>query len=100
MLTLLCGAAVGIPGFLEHAAANASLANAAMLAEEVRNPNAGYNQGMAQGFAGISFFSFLLLTPKGWLTLYLAVSGAVRAAGSWFDDPIGDPILTGVDHLL
>lgn len=93
ILTLLGGAAVGIPGFLEHAAATVSLVNAAMVA------TGPINRSMAQGFAGTSFYTFLLLTPKGWLTMYLAGSGAVRAAGAWFDDPVGDPVLTALDEI-
>jgi hypothetical protein len=70
-----------------------------MLGEVFRNPNAGYSQGMVQGFAGLSIFTFLLLTPKGWVTMYLGGSGAVRMGAAWFDDPIGDPILTAVDEI-
>ena len=91
---------MGIPGFLEHAAANVSFVNQAVVDEAMRDPNAGYSRGMVQGFAGLSIFTFLLLTPAGWVTLYLVGSGAVRAGGSWFDDPVGDPILTGADRLL
>lgn len=99
ILTLMAGAAVGIPGFLEHAGATVSMANQAVLDDALRS-NAGYNRGMVSGFAGISIFTFLLLTPAGWVTLYLIGSGGVRAGGAWFDDPVGDPILTGIDHLL
>jgi len=94
--TLLAGMAIGIPGFLEHAHAATSLGLDAELHNVFTNPAAGYRQGMVQGFAGLSIFTFLLLTPKGWLTLYLAVTGTVRAAAAWFDDPIGDPFLTAV----
>jgi hypothetical protein len=100
ILTLLAGAAVGIPGFLAHAGATTSLANDSMITEAMRNPNYGYSQGLAQGFAGLSIFTFLLLTPTGWVTLYLIGSGGVRAGAGWFDDPVGDPILTGIDRLL
>jgi hypothetical protein len=100
LLTILAGAAIGIPGFLEHAGANVSFANEAMVTEAQRNPAAGYSRGMVSGFAGLSIFTFLLLTPAGLLTLYLIVSGAVRAGGAWFDDPVGDPILTGIDFAL
>jgi hypothetical protein len=34
------------------------------------------------------------------VTLYLIGSGGVRAAAGWFDDPVGDPVLTGIDHLI
>jgi hypothetical protein len=96
--TVLLAAAIGIPGFLDHAAATTSLANAAMIEGEMRRIG-DYNRGMVQGFAGLAVFTFLL-TPTGLLTLYLAVTGTVRAAAGWFDDPIGDPLLTGADTLL
>jgi hypothetical protein len=99
ILTVLAGAAVGIPGFLAHAGANVSMANQAVVDDALRS-NAGYNRGMVSGFAGLSIFTFLLLTPAGWATLYLIGSGGVRAGAAWFDDPVGDPILTGIDHLL
>jgi hypothetical protein len=92
--TLFLGAAIGIPGFLEHAAATVSLANETMLEYDT------WSRGMAGGFSGLSIFTFLLLTPKGWATLYLGGSGAVRAAAAWFDDPIGDPIATIVDSQV
>jgi hypothetical protein len=99
LVTFFLGAAVGIPGFLEHAHAMTSLGLDAELHSVFTNPDAGYRQGMVQGFAGLSIFTFLLLTPRGWLTLYLIVGGGLRMGAAWFDDPIGDPILTGADAL-
>lgn len=96
---LLLAAAVGIPGFIDQAHATTSLGLDAMLGEVFRNPNAGYSQGMVQGFAGLSIFTFLLLTPKGWVTMYLGGSSAVRMGAAWFDDPVGDPILTVFDQI-
>ena len=45
------------------------------------------------GFAALNarIFTFLLLTPKGWLTMYLGGTGAFRMGAAWFDDPVGDP---------
>lgn len=96
--TVALAAAIGIPGFLDHAAATTSLANDAMIQAEMRQMG-DYNRGMVHGFAGLSIFTFAM-TPIGLLTLYLAVSGVLRAAAGWFDDPIGDPILTGVDAVV
>src|SRR4029077_15278748 len=93
LATFFLGAAIGIPGFIEHAHQTTSLGIDAELHEVFRNPNAGYSQGMVQGFAGLSIFTFLLLTPKGWATLYLIVGGGLRLGAAWFDDPFGDPIL-------
>jgi hypothetical protein len=100
LVTFFAGAAIGIPGFLEHASANVSFVNQAVVSEAMRNPDAGYSRGMVQGFAGLSIFTFLFLTPAGLLTLYLMGTGGMRAAAAWFDDPIGDPLLTGVDAMF
>jgi len=100
LATFFAGAAVGIPGFLAHAHATTSLAIDAQLQKAASDGNAGYSQGLSQGFAGLSIFTFLLLTPLGWLTLYLMVGGGLRMAAAWFDDPLGDPILTGIDAVV
>jgi hypothetical protein len=100
ILTLFAGMAIGIPGFLSHAGANVSMANQGVVDAALRDPTIGYDRGMVSGFAGLSIFTFLLLTPAGWVTLYLVGSGAVRAGAAWFDDPVGDPILTGLDYIL
>jgi hypothetical protein len=99
VLALFAGAAIGIPGFLQHAGANTSMANGAMIAEDQRG-GSPYSRGMVQGFAGLSIFTFLFLTPKGWVTAYLGLTGAIRMGAAWFDDPIGDPILTGIDEMV
>lgn len=100
LLTFFAGMAVGIPGFLAHAHAATSLGLDAMLHRTFTDPNAGYSQGLVQGFAGLSIFTFLLLTPAGWLTMYLVGTGTLRGAAAWFDDPVGDPILTGIDEIV
>jgi hypothetical protein len=92
--TLFLGAAIGIPGFLEHAGVTVSQANETMLKYDY------WHRGMAGGFSGLSIFTFLLLTPKGWATLYLIGTGTVRALAAWFDDPMGDPIATIVDSQV
>jgi hypothetical protein len=94
LATAFLGAAIGIPGFLEHMAATVSLANETMLKYDF------FNRSLAAGFSGLSIFTFLFLTPKGWLTLYLLGTGAVRMAAAWFEDPVGDPILTLIDNQL
>jgi hypothetical protein len=46
-----------------------------------------------------SFVAFFLFTPLGLLSLYLIFSGAARAVSSWIGQPVGDPLLTGIDGL-
>jgi len=96
--TVLVAAAIGIPGFLSHAAEAASIANETMLKAEMHRIR-DYNGGLTQGFSGLSIFTFML-TPVGLATMYLAGTGTVRAIAAWFDDPVGDPILTGIDSLV
>jgi hypothetical protein len=100
VLTWMIGLAVGIPGFLAHAHGTTSLGIDAMLHRTFTDPAAGYSQGLIQGFSGLSIFTFLLLTPTGWLTVYLVGTGGLRGLAAWFDDPLGDPILTGVDSIV
>ncbi|PYR57386.1 MAG: hypothetical protein DMF85_13830 [Acidobacteria bacterium] len=106
LLTFFAGAAIGIPGFFAHASGQASRANDLMLATaatQVTNVPAGQPEvttAFAQGLTALSFFTFLLLTPAGWATMYLCGSGCLRAVTVTFDDPIGDPILTGIDAWL
>ncbi len=100
ILTLLAGMAVGIPGFLNHAGANVSIANQGVLDAAMRDPRVGYERGAVAGAVSLSLFTFLLLTPAGWLTMYLVGTGGVRAAAAWFDDPVGDPLLTGLDEIF
>jgi len=100
LATFFLGAAIGIPGFLAHAHATTALGIDAQLRTAMTDPGAGYSQGMVQGFAGLSIFTFLLLTPKGWVTLYCVIGGGLRMGAAWFGDPFGDPMLTGADDLL
>jgi hypothetical protein len=66
----------------------------------MRDPRVGYERGMVAGGVSLSIFTFLLLTPKGWLTTYLLGTGGLRMAAAWFDDPVGDPVLTILDSQL
>src|SRR5262249_21184180 len=46
------------------------------------------------------FFEFMLLTPHGLASLYLMVTGVMRASFAALDDPRGDPILSGIDWAM
>jgi hypothetical protein len=98
LAVLMAGMAIGIPGFLDHAHMITSGGLDAALG--YMNKTEVYRGDLVIGNSGLSLFTFLLLTPKGWLTDYLVISGSVRAAASWFDDPVGDPILTGIDEVV
>jgi hypothetical protein len=99
-------AAIGLPGFLDHAGALVSASNAAILKVAEQQIASGMREGdpkevrFETRLNALALLTFLLLTPKGWLTMYLGGTGAFRLAAAWFDDPVGDPVLTGLDEIL
>jgi hypothetical protein len=107
ILTLFLGAAVGIPGFLHHAGLLSSELNdatlkvaAAQIASGMREGDPGEVKFNTPGLVALSIVTFLLMTPKGWATMYLMGSGAFRAIAATFDDPVGDPLLSAADAVL
>jgi hypothetical protein len=105
LITLLAGLAVGVGGFFAYAArvadglATATLDVATRQAARPASPN-DVSTLAPMAFSVFSLAAFLFATPTGWAAMYLTGSGVVRAAGSAFDDPAGDPLLTGLDSLL
>lgn len=95
IVTLAAGAALGCFGFFEHLYAVAGQNNAAYLDAAIGFQ--GESLPLPSALSGLSFFTFILLTPQGWLSTYLAVTGTIRAIGSQFDDPHGDFVLTAAD---
>lgn len=102
LLTLLAGAAIGIPGFLNHATAQAAYNTQAMLdAAASTAPGAqSVDSSISVGMSSLSLFTFLLLTPLGWATMYLGLTGLIRTVAAGLDDPHGDVLLTVVDGVL
>jgi hypothetical protein len=83
LLTCLAGAAAGITGFFTHMTAT-------LAGREFTPPP----------FMLPAFIGYVLFTPRGLASLYLAVSGLLRAIAWYVDEPFGDPILTGIDHAV
>jgi hypothetical protein len=106
LVTFFLAAAIGIPGFLEHAGFLVSETNALTLKVAEQQIQSGMRDDdpkavrFAPAMNAFALFTFLLMTPKGWATLYLGGTGAIRLAAAWFDDPVGDPVLTGLDAIL
>jgi hypothetical protein len=96
--TTMAGAAFGIPGFLAHAHAQTSVGLDMALARMWKTDV--YRGDLVMGHSGLSVFTFLLLTPQGWLTIYLLGTGTYRGIAAYVDDPFGEPILTGIDSLV
>jgi hypothetical protein len=105
LVTLAVGVAIGVDGFLAYAQAaadaltDATLATATKLAANPKGPDTVPILPSMMA-SGLSPLLFLVATPTGWLTLYLVIGAVLRAIGAWFDDPLGDPLLTGLDHVL
>jgi hypothetical protein len=109
ILTILVAGVIGVPGFISHVTEQVSLNNHAILAaaqDQASRPApeetvSGRDWGrMFVGASGLSVFTFIFLTPAGWASTYLGISGTWRGIAAAVDDPFGDPILTGVDALL
>jgi len=98
LVVLAAGCAIGIPGFLDHARGITSSGLDAALGYMWKSEV--YRGDLVMGNSGLSIFTFLLLTPSGWVTDYLLATGVLRMAAAWFDDPVGDPMLTGVDEIV
>lgn len=104
IMTLLVGAAIGIPGFLAYMQAAISAANASAWEVAQRNADVADVGALLRtapiAFSALSLPLFLFTTPEGWLTMYLAVSGLVRAtAAATGDRGLGDPLLTALDTI-
>jgi nucleotide-binding universal stress UspA family protein len=99
LITLVTGALLGSAGFLTFATEQASLNTQAMLtaATSGRPEAEEVTTAMPVAANSLSLFVFLLWTPTGWASMYLTLTGLVRAAGAGFDDPRGDPILSLAD---
>jgi len=92
------GFALGVRGFFAFAERTADLNNAWML-QRLAAPAVRGDEAVAfvpYGVSVLTLFLFLFLTPAGLFSLYLMAVGSVRAIGAWFDDPLGDAILSGV----
>jgi len=101
LLTLLAGAAIGIPGFLTHATEQAAYNTQAMLnAAATAGDGQSVDSSMSVGMSSLSLFTFLLLTPLGWATTYLGLTGLARTVAAALDEPHGDFFLTVVDKVL
>ncbi len=103
ILTVGVAAGIGIPGFLSYAERAVSAVNAVALEAARQNPDYPNADALLrqapQAFSALSLFLFLFTTLTGWATMYLGLTGLLRAVAPVVDEGFGDPILTGVDAL-
>lgn len=109
IVTILTAGAIGVPGFISHVTDQVAENNRAILEAARREASRPASQEtvsandwgrMFVNASGLSLFTFILLTPAGWASTYLGVSGMWRAIAVIVDHPFGDPILTGLDALV
>ena len=103
MLILALALAIGLTGFIAHAthAADAHAETILLIGEKFSDSNnqAGLGILVPMTFSPLELFIFLLITPTGWLTMYLAGSGLIRTAGAIAREPMGDLLLTALFFL-
>jgi hypothetical protein len=99
LVTMLAGFFFGFGGFMIFATGLASANNNWLLGRLAGPPAASDAAAglVPYGVSVLTLFIYLFFTPRGLFSLYVASTGFLRALGAYFDDPFGDPILTGVD---
>jgi len=83
LLTCLGGAALGITGFFAHM--GAIISGPEWVPPPLMMP---------------AFFGYVFFTARGLISLYLTLSGFVRCVAWLVDEPIGDPIIGGLDAVI
>lgn len=93
--TLLAGVVVGTVGFLRLAALSASASNDAMLAVASKGGVDGpaVTTATPVGLASLAVLTFVLATPLGWLSSYLALTGLIRSVAAAVGERRGDPVI-------
>lgn len=104
ILTLSLGFALGVNGFLDYSMRMMALTGRLQIEVAERQLKGELPETAEVSIGPMSVAmtapaAFLFFTPLGWLSMYLVVSGAVRAFTCVADDAMGDPVLTMADHV-
>jgi hypothetical protein len=103
IVTLVAALCVGGPAFVRHALQGSTHATALTMAiagDQIRRPaDHEVTSDFTQALTILSMVAFVA-TPVGLISLYLALSGALRTGCVYFDDPMGDPALTAIDTAV
>jgi len=83
LATFFAGAALGIAGYFEYMAV--------VLAQRPFT---------APPLMLAVFLGYVFATPRGLFALYLVATGFIRFTSAYIDEPLGDPLLTGVDSVI
>jgi hypothetical protein len=106
IFTIFVAFAIGIPGYFRYVRGSSARTVALLLQSTGWMPvgpgeQAPAGAGETNLLAGVvSPFTYAFLTPIGFLSMYLGVTGFLRAVSAHLDDPRGDPVLTFIDAIL
>jgi hypothetical protein len=96
LVTFGVGAVIGIPTYPAHAQVAATVDIEVLLTAAGWPAPAHHGKPPLLGLSDVAWLTFVFLTPLGLISTYLVVTGACRAIAAGFDDPLGDPLLTGI----
>ena len=82
ILTFFAGTTLGVTGFFSYMAY--------VLAQR---------EWTAPPMMILVFISYVFATPRGLFSIYLVRTGLIRSLAWYIGEPLGDPILTGIDWL-
>lgn len=101
LITCLAGLVLGARGFLAYARRSADAAVNAGLdlaARQASHRAAGeLSTWDLQTLNVFSVPAFILFTPLGFFSAYLALTGAARVVSALVGQPVGDPVVTALD---
>jgi len=106
VLTILAGGALGVSGYFAYMQPAAAVTNTAALAVAEKQARgeardiAEIDTSTLRMLSLISFLGFALFTPVGLASIYMVLGGCLRAAAYVVNEPLGDPLLTGLDALV
>ncbi len=101
LVAFVASALIGISGFLDYAADLAARNTTVFLQMAARPEAEGVlTSTTLTAMNGLALFTFLFLTPTGWIALYLGGTGLVRALTAALSDGVGDPVLTAIDSVV
>ena len=101
-LTFAAGGYVGLRGLLAYAGRASDEAARIMLQGGVPGAAGDQSTQMIAAMQSpiLAALAFFLFTPTGWLADYLVLSAIFRGITLAVDNPWGDPILEGIDHVV
>lgn len=105
LITAAAGVAIGVSGYLVYMSGVADAMNTVALklaASQAQHPPGKDDLSFfsVRAAGALSIFGFALFTPVGLASTYLVLTGCLRLTAYVVNEPLGDPLLTGIDALV